>query len=288
MGYNELKQHGTADFPIELYHLDKNAAKYEMVHHWHRELEVIRVLQGTLTVTIGTNERVLQKDDAVLVGCDTLHAAHPVDCVYQCVTWDIGGFIPSQPDCRNFLNELLSGQRIILPDADQKTEVSENIQRLFSAMVRLEKDSGTRFDVLSALFCLYAALLRNDCTQKAALVGTADENTARLKQALSLIRSSYHEDLTLARMAKACDMSPQYFCSCFRSMTKRSPMEYLNYYRLAAAVKMLVNTDESITQIAYTCGFNDLSYFIKRFKNEKGVSPGKFRKQLAKEKNGNA
>lgn len=288
MGYNELKQHGTADFPIELYHLDKNAAKYEMVHHWHRELEVIRVLQGTLTVTIGTNERVLQKDDAVLVGCDTLHAAHPVDCVYQCVTWDIGGFIPSQPDCRNFLNELLSGQRIILPDADQKTEVSENIQRLFSAMVRLEKDSGTRFDVLSALFCLYAALLRNDCTQKAALVGTADENTARLKQALSLIRSSYHEDLTLARMAKACDMSPQYFCSCFRSMTKRSPMEYLNYYRLAAAVKMLVNTDESITQIAYTCGFNDLSYFIKQFKNEKGVSPGKFRKQLAKEKNGNA
>lgn len=44
---------------------------------------------------------------------------------------------------------------------------------------------------------------------------------------------------------------------------------------------MLVNTDETVTQIAYSCGFNDLSYFIKQFKNEKGVSPGKFRKQLS-------
>lgn len=280
MGFNELKQHGTADFPIELYCLNQNAAKYEMVHHWHREPEAIRVLQGELAVTVGTDERILHAGDAVLVGCDTLHAAHPTDCVYQCVVWDIGGFIPSQPDCRNFLNSLLSGQRIILPNADSDPSVQEGIHALFSSMERLENADGTRFDVLSALFHLYAALYRSNRTRKADMIDSAHENTARLKKALSLIRSSYHEDLTLARMAQACDMSPQYFCSCFRAMTKRSPMEYLNYYRLTSAVKMLINTDESITQIAYACGFNDLSYFIKLFRKEKGVSPGKFRKEI--------
>lgn len=290
MGFNELKQHGTADFPIELYFLDKNSAKYEMIHHWHRELEIIRVLKGELSVTVGKNERVLHKGDAVLVGCDTLHAAHPqndrfCECQYQCVVWDIGGFIPSQPDCRDFLNGLLAGNRIILPDSDSDSEVLQDIHGLFSSMENLENMTGTRFDVIASLYRLYGTLYRREKTQKVDSSRTVDENTARLKQALSLIRTSYHEDLTLARMAQVCDMSPQYFCSCFRSMTKRSPMEYLNDYRIMEAVKMLVNTDESVTRIAYACGFNDLSYFIKQFKNEKGMSPGKFRKQRIREEN---
>ena len=286
MGFNELKQHGTADFPIELYRLDKNSAKYEMVHHWHRELEAIRVLEGTLSVTVGKNERELCSGDAVLVGCDTLHAAHPKNCRYQCVVWDIGGFIPSQPDCRDFLNGLLSGQRVLLPDAERDAEVLRDIHALFESMEAFEESAGTHFDVISALYRLYGTLYRNKMTKKTDPAQAVDETTARLKKALTLIRSSYHEELTLARMAQACDMSPQYFCSCFRSMTKRSPMEYLNYYRLTTAVKMLVNTDESVTQIAYACGFNDLSYFIKQFKNEKGVSPGKFRKQRTKDRDG--
>ena len=48
MSYNELKQHGTEDFPIELYHIEKEHARYEMSAHWHSEIELIRVLSGVL------------------------------------------------------------------------------------------------------------------------------------------------------------------------------------------------------------------------------------------------
>lgn len=50
MSYNELKQHGTEDFPIELYHIEKEHARYEMSAHWHSEIELIRVLSGVLHV----------------------------------------------------------------------------------------------------------------------------------------------------------------------------------------------------------------------------------------------
>ena len=55
MSYNELKQHGTLDFPIELYCLDKNHHRYEMTSHWHTEIEIIRILKGKLDVRLDNN-----------------------------------------------------------------------------------------------------------------------------------------------------------------------------------------------------------------------------------------
>ena len=72
-------------------------------------------------------------------------------------------------------------------------------------------------------------------------------------------------------------MSPKYFCAFFKNMTKKSPVEYLNSYRVERAARKLLNSDLSVTDIAFSCGFNDLSYFIKTFKAEKGVTPAKFR-----------
>ena len=61
-------------------------------------------------------------------------------------------------------------------------------------------------------------------------------------------------------------------------MTAKTPMEYLNSYRIEKAAAKLLSTDESVTDIAYSCGFNDLSYFIKVFRDFKGISPKQFRK----------
>ena len=74
-------------------------------------------------------------------------------------------------------------------------------------------------------------------------------------------------------------MTPKYFCRFFLEMTHRTPIDYLNYQRIEHACYQLVTTDASITDIAYSCGFNDLSYFIKTFKKYKGITPGKYASQ---------
>jgi AraC-like DNA-binding protein len=61
-------------------------------------------------------------------------------------------------------------------------------------------------------------------------------------------------------------------------MTTKTPVEYLNTYRIERASGMLLNSGKSVTDIAFSCGFNDLSYFIKTFKSIKGITPAKFRK----------
>ena len=61
-------------------------------------------------------------------------------------------------------------------------------------------------------------------------------------------------------------------------MTYRTPIDYLNYYRIERACYQLLTTNHSITEIAYSSGFNDLSYFIKTFKKYKGVTPKNYLK----------
>ena len=63
-----------------------------------------------------------------------------------------------------------------------------------------------------------------------------------------------------------------------KEKTGKTPVEYLNGYRIEKASQLLLNSDQSVTEIAFSCGFNDLSYFIKTFKSQKGISPAKFRK----------
>ena len=63
-------------------------------------------------------------------------------------------------------------------------------------------------------------------------------------------------------------------------MTGKTPIEYLKDYRVERAARKLLGSDMPITQIAYTCGFNDLSYFIKTFKKIKGCTPKNYRKRL--------
>jgi len=78
-------------------------------------------------------------------------------------------------------------------------------------------------------------------------------------------------------MAQKANMSQKYFCSFFKEMTSKTPMEYLILYRIECSARKLKSTDMSVTDVALSCGFNDLSYFIKTFKKIKGCTPAKFK-----------
>ena len=88
------------------------------------------------------------------------------------------------------------------------------------------------------------------------------------------MESSYNKQITLEEMAGSVDMSPKYFCRFFHEMTHRTPIDYLNYYRIERACYQLMTTDQSITEVAYSSGFN----FIKTFKKYKGTTPKQYLK----------
>ncbi len=277
MSFNETKQHGTEDFPFELYKIDHTHPKYEMAMHWHYNVEIIRVLKGKLSVTLNNRKFDVFEGETVFVNSETLHGAIPSDCVYDCIVFNLAFLKSGNVACDLFLDSLLNHHAYIF-DKINSPYTDGVINRLFSVLD--ERSDGFQFKVLGAINELIGVLKENQLFtyQVDGLGEKDDKNVAKLKRILAFIRENFDKDLTLDDMASAVDFSTKYFCSFFKNTTGKTPVEYLNDYRVERAARKLLGSDMPITQIAYTCGFNDLSYFIKTFKRIKGCTPKNYRK----------
>ncbi|WP_281184492.1 helix-turn-helix transcriptional regulator [Micromonospora halophytica] len=87
----------------------------------------------------------------------------------------------------------------------------------------------------------------------------------------------YHEPLSLDTMADSAFLSRFYFSRLFRSKTGTSPGRFLTAIRLYKAKNLLLETDMSVTDVAYAVGYNSLGTFISRFTRSVGVSPARYR-----------
>ena len=109
--------------------------------------------------------------------------------------------------------------------------------------------------------------------------GHNEKNVVKLKTVLKYIRENFAKPITLEDMSAVAGFSTKYFCKFFKDMTGTTPINYLLTYRIERAARKLLGSDLSVTQIAFDCGFNDLSYFIKTFKAFKHTSPKEYRKR---------
>ena len=91
--------------------------------------------------------------------------------------------------------------------------------------------------------------------------------------------NEYHTNLTLDDLCKHFARSKSHISHLFKKSSGMTIRAYANGLKLSDAKKMLKSTDLPITEIAYRAGFNDVSYFIKLFKEQFGISPLKYRKK---------
>lgn len=75
-------------------------------------------------------------------------------------------------------------------------------------------------------------------------------------------------------------MNVQYFCRFFKSVVGKTPVEYINSYRIEKATELLQTETLSISNIALNVGIDNFSYFIKQFKKYKNSTPSQYRKSL--------
>ncbi len=279
MSFNELRERGTADFPIELYCVDNEYSRYEMVSHWHNEFEIIRIIEGELKIKLNNRTFHAMAGDIIFINPETVHSGEPRECVYECLDFYLDFLSVGCEGCKYFFESLMHGEYIIKEHIKSDDAFLHHIvDEIFETMKN--KSKGYKFRVIGGLYRLFGEIIDKRYYVNNGAFGepAEDKHTLKLKSVLSFMRDNFDKQITLKNMADAADMSPKYFCYFFKEMTQKSPVEYLNTYRIEKASKMLINSNKSVTEIAYSCGFNDLSYFIKTFKEHKGITPAKFRK----------
>ena len=157
----------------------------------------------------------------------------------------------------------------------------KNLERITSLMFEhvKKRTEGHELIVIGTLFEFLGYILENKLYENVRIISQKDSRKIEhLKKALEVIENHYADCITLEDLSQAAGMNSKYFCRYFKDLTHRTPVDYLNYYRIEQACFKLVTSNESIADIGLSCGFNDVSYFIKTFKKYKGTTPKKYLK----------
>ena len=275
---NEDRPRGTYEFPFEFHHIDQSHPKYVMSYHWHVEYEIIRILTGEFTVTLDEKSFKAVQGDVIFVHSGILHSGIPVNCVYQCIVFDMNVFLKLNSVCADYIQKIVHQDILIFHHFDLRyPDVLSAVNSLFQSMD--EKKPGYELSVIGQFYHFFGIVFGNHYYLDSQPKARRDyKRILQLKQVVEFIEKNYASPLTLGQLSDSVSMSPKYFCRFFSEMTHQTPMDYLNRQRIEQACYQLSTTDDSITDIAYRNGFNDLSYFIRTFKKYKGTTPGKYKK----------
>jgi AraC-like DNA-binding protein len=106
-------------------------------------------------------------------------------------------------------------------------------------------------------------------------------NSRRLEKAFDFMHSNYDKDISLKDLAKLTSMTDESFSRFIKKRTGNTFISSLNEIRLGHASRMLIDTTHTITEISYSCGFNNISNFNRLFKKKKHCTPKEFRENFS-------
>ena len=134
LNHNEDRPRGTYEFPFEFHHIDHTHPRYVMSYHWHVEYEIIRILEGSLTVTLDEKSFTAVKNDVIFVHSGILHSGIPHDCVYQCIVFDMNTFLKNNPVCGEYIQKILHQETMLFPhfSAEHLLKTRNNLEKILA------------------------------------------------------------------------------------------------------------------------------------------------------------
>jgi AraC-like DNA-binding protein len=102
-------------------------------------------------------------------------------------------------------------------------------------------------------------------------------NSRRIEKVMEFIHTSFNKQVNLGEAAKIASMTESAFSRFFKLRTGMTFIDCLTEVRLGHASRMLISTTKTIAEIAYSCGFNNISNFNRIFRKKKGCTPRELR-----------
>lgn len=250
--------------------------------HYHPACELTFISRGAGTRLVADHIELFESGDLVLIGSNVPHYWQlRGDSAGLAIQWDfplehgIWSFNEAAP-LRHLLNSALRGIQIRGVTADV----------IRQQMKTLTGHSGlSRLSMFLQILSILAAAPRQDMqplsAQPFSMTGNIETQEA-IRRAVSYILAHYRENLSLAELLKLTGMSRATFARQFLLHVGKSFSIFRNQVRLQAVCHALQVSTEPVGTIAFSHGFNQLSFFNRLFRREFGVNPSEYRASLAK------
>lgn len=262
--------------------------------HTHGFIQIYYIAEGTLRHKVNDETSILAKGDIFILPPDIYHAIENVE--RKKLTYISIGFMPEFIDfsCQKhasfmdkFIRFILSEQHIqsdlpIRPKISFAGETLIQVEKVIKAMLQeySAKKEGHHFFNKGQLLQLLVLIAREYVTTPYYLQNKNkfDAYNEAIISCIDYVNQNFRQDLKIDSLAKSFYLSRTYFCKLFKSYTGKSFNTYINDLRISYSKQLLDSSETNITDISYDAGFNDISSFCRKFKEQFGISPSEYRK----------
>lgn len=262
----------------------KSAFDFPLHYHEEFELNFIQNAKGARRV-VGDHIEEIDEVELVLVGSNLQHAWFTHRCTSREIREITIQFHKDLFDEKFLRRNQLSFIRTMLEKSLRGILFSrETAQALAPRIIELNQKHG--FDsVLELMSILHdLSISRNMRILSDASFTNHDQytyNSRRIEKTLEYMNQNFDKSITLSEVARLANMSDAAFSRFFKQRTGNTFIDSLTEIRLGHASRMLIDTTQSIAEVAYNCGFNNISNFNRIFKKKKGCTPKDFRESFS-------
>ncbi|WP_373230463.1 helix-turn-helix domain-containing protein [Cohnella sp.] len=283
----ENRLHGNPQFPLAVYLQERKAFEPILDNHWHEEAEFLWIVSGQAIFQIGLATFELHAGEGIYIPCGEVHGGYSLEnspCTYVAMVFHLDWLTEAKDGAAlRFLQPIQRGEAVIPSKYTEATIWGELVmQRLSRINQFYEADDAAReMKIKAELYLLFADLISNEQWTLRDPSSSVDTLTIdRLKGAVAYIEENCGQPITVGQLAEAARMSTGHFSRIFKSFMRKTPMEYVNHYRIQQAAYLLQNVNITVAEAAMEVGLTNFSYFSKKFKSIYDCTPSDFRKKL--------
>jgi AraC-like DNA-binding protein len=259
--------------------------EFDFPLHYHEEYELNLILNaGGAKRIVGDHLEEIADVELVLVGPNLYHAWFTHKCQGKQIREVTIQFHKDLFEDRLLRRNQLSFIKTMFDMAQRGVLfATDTTERLLPRLLSLEQKHG--FDSVLELFSILhdLSISRN----MRMLSSTSSDNeqfnhhSRRIEKAFEYMNANYSRPITLAEVAKVANMPETSFSRFIKKRTGNTFTDSINEIRLGNATRLLIDTTHNVTEVAYKCGFNNISNFNRTFKQRKGCTPKEFRSNFS-------
>lgn len=287
MKYEEKKGHGSYLLPFALYATIMPRLTTFYPAHWHDEMEIIYAKKGKSLYYVNFKPYVLEKGDIMIVPPGTIHSFEQYKeeefVGYTCV-FSLSMVNNNSVDVcsEKYLNPLYHNEMVLKILLKQGEEHYDGVKEIVTNLLfcYYEKKKCYELKLKMYLYELFAYYFEHHLVEDKTYHASDIKVSEKTKMIIQYMEEHYQEKITLEQLAKETNQSIYHLSHSFKKCTGRSPMEYINQYRLSVAARALETTKNPIINIAVDTGFHNVSYFNRAFRAKYNMTPTEYRRKV--------
>ncbi|WP_298930939.1 AraC family transcriptional regulator [uncultured Allomuricauda sp.] len=262
---------------------DRTKELFDYPIHYHPEYELNFISNASgVRRAVGDSLEEITDKDLVLIGPNLYHVWEQ----HKCESKKIREITVQFHD--NLFQEEFLSRGIMKPIREMFERANHGIVFSRNTCLALEPrlKKVSKLDSIDYFLEIFSILYDLSISRNQRMLSTTSvepenyEHSEKLKRLHQFIEKNYDSKISLSNVSNLLNMSSVSFNRFIKKRTGKTFVEYLNDIRIGYASRQLIEKDQSISEVAYSCGFNSIANFNRIFKKNKGCTPTKYREDF--------